>query len=131
VNAVSDPRGLKRICLSCGTRYYDLNKRPIKCPSCNAEFKIEAKAKGRGRRVAANDEPKVAAVVETPAEETEVEIIETDEDTVSLEEVEVEEVEEADADLAAGPDLEIPDVDDADDDDTDDEEDVEADDTEE
>ena len=30
--------GKKRICSSCNTRYYDLNKSPITCPSCGAEF---------------------------------------------------------------------------------------------
>ena len=30
--------GVKRICSSCNTKYYDLNKSPIICPSCGAEF---------------------------------------------------------------------------------------------
>ena len=30
--------GIKRICSSCNTRYYDLNKSPIICPSCGVEF---------------------------------------------------------------------------------------------
>ena len=30
--------GIKRICFSCNTKYYDLNKSPIICPSCGAEF---------------------------------------------------------------------------------------------
>ena len=30
--------GKKRICSSCNTKYYDLNKSPIICPSCGAEF---------------------------------------------------------------------------------------------
>ena len=30
--------GKKRICSSCNTRYYDLNKSPIICPSCGAKF---------------------------------------------------------------------------------------------
>ena len=30
--------GKKRICSSCNTRYYDLNKSPIICPSCGIEF---------------------------------------------------------------------------------------------
>ena len=30
--------GKKRICSSCNTRFYDLNKSPIICPSCGAEF---------------------------------------------------------------------------------------------
>ena len=30
--------GIKRICSSCKTKYYDLNKAPIICPSCGTEF---------------------------------------------------------------------------------------------
>ena len=30
--------GRKRICLSCGTKYYDFKKSPIICPSCGVEF---------------------------------------------------------------------------------------------
>ena len=30
--------GKKRICLACNTKYYDLNKSPIICPSCGTEF---------------------------------------------------------------------------------------------
>ena len=30
--------GKKRICSSCNTKYYDLNKSPIICPSCGIEF---------------------------------------------------------------------------------------------
>ena len=47
-----DPRGLKRICMSCGVRFYDLNKRPIICPSCDTEFDGEIKVKSRRGRAA-------------------------------------------------------------------------------
>jgi len=30
--------GKKRICPSCGLKYYDFNNSPIKCPSCQTEF---------------------------------------------------------------------------------------------
>ena len=30
--------GRKRICPSCGMKYYDFKKSPIICPSCGAEF---------------------------------------------------------------------------------------------
>ncbi len=30
--------GIKRICSSCNTKYYDFNKAPIICPSCGTEF---------------------------------------------------------------------------------------------
>jgi len=31
-------RGLKRLCGACGTKFYDLGKLPIICPSCGVEF---------------------------------------------------------------------------------------------
>ena len=30
-------RGIKRVCQSCGTRFYDLGRTPIVCPSCQEE----------------------------------------------------------------------------------------------
>tara|TARA_B100000575_G_C23097482_1_gene633035 strand:- start:159 stop:605 length:447 start_codon:yes stop_codon:yes gene_type:complete len=42
--------GTKRTCTSCGLRYYDLNKTPIICPSCAAEFDPESLLKTRKSR---------------------------------------------------------------------------------
>jgi uncharacterized protein (TIGR02300 family) len=36
-----DDWGIKRVCLSCGTRFYDFNKSPIICPTCGAVFDPE------------------------------------------------------------------------------------------
>ncbi|CAI3933941.1 Uncharacterized conserved protein (PUBMED:19495416) [Commensalibacter communis] len=33
--------GIKRVCCSCGTRFYDLNKMPPVCPKCSTEQPIE------------------------------------------------------------------------------------------
>jgi uncharacterized protein (TIGR02300 family) len=33
--------GIKRICLGCGTRFYDFCKSPIVCPFCNTVFDPE------------------------------------------------------------------------------------------
>jgi uncharacterized protein (TIGR02300 family) len=33
-------RGTKRQCQSCATKFYDLNREPVLCPSCGAEFKL-------------------------------------------------------------------------------------------
>ena len=51
----TDPRGLKRICLSCSTRFYDMNKRPIMCPNCSTEFSGEIKIKTRRGRLSPTD----------------------------------------------------------------------------
>ena len=91
--AAANPMGLKRICTNCGARFYDMNKRPIICPSCETEFTGEVKVKSRrGRAAAVADEPKVIAKeAETPVNENEDEdILEEDEgvEVVSLDDAE-------------------------------------------
>ena len=39
--------GRKRICPSCGTKYYDFKNSPIICPSCGAEFDPELYLRSR------------------------------------------------------------------------------------
>ena len=39
--------GVKRICSACGTKYYDFNKSPITCPSCNMKFDPDIYLKSR------------------------------------------------------------------------------------
>jgi uncharacterized protein (TIGR02300 family) len=56
--------GTKRSCVSCGMRYYDLNKTPINCPSCKTEFDPESVIKTRKSRSvakAANDDDESGA----------------------------------------------------------------------
>ncbi|MGQ0526599.1 MAG: FYDLN acid domain-containing protein [Alphaproteobacteria bacterium] len=52
MSAASDARGLKRVCVSCGIRFYDFNKRPIECPNCDTQFTGELKVKGRRTKAA-------------------------------------------------------------------------------
>ena len=63
--------GIKRICQSCGIRYYDFNREQIVCPSCGAAFDPEAVLKSRRARVAVPAEPKKAAPVEDEDEDDE------------------------------------------------------------
>jgi|APMI01.1.fsa_nt_gi hypothetical protein len=39
-------RGVKRLCATCGTRFYDLMNKPV-CPKCKAEFIIPPPAPPR------------------------------------------------------------------------------------
>jgi uncharacterized protein (TIGR02300 family) len=48
--------GTKRICPSCGVRYYDLRRDPPSCPSCGTEFDPEALLKSRRARPAPVEE---------------------------------------------------------------------------
>ena len=68
--------GIKRRCGSCGTKFYDFNKSPIICPSCEAKFDHEQLLKSRRGRVAAKTE---AAESEAVAEN--VELIADDDQT--------------------------------------------------
>lgn len=88
-SAAADKKGFKRICAGCSTRFYDFNKRPVVCPHCKAEFKIDSKAKARRGRVvaaaaAANDEAFKRGDEEAATEQVEAEA--GAEDVVSLDE---------------------------------------------
>ncbi len=43
--------GIKRVCQSCSALFYDLQKKPIICPKCGAEFDPEAILKSRRSRI--------------------------------------------------------------------------------
>ena len=73
-------RGIKRVCQSCGARFYDLGRTPIVCPSCQAVYQVTQPTSRRGERAPVPEvREKVQPVVETVALEPE---------TISLEEVE-------------------------------------------
>src|SRR5580692_5359036 len=54
--------GTKRICPSCGTRYYDLLHDPVICPKCSTPYDPEAFLKSRRSRPAAPVEKELAPV---------------------------------------------------------------------
>ena len=100
--------GIKRICLCCGKRFYDMQRNPIVCPSCDALFEISPPARTRRQRAAPEPEPAVAAVaavaaeapigdnVAAPGEDTEKIASETDgtEDIAEAEENDAETIED-------------------------------------
>ena len=90
--------GMKRTCQSCGARFYDLNKKPIICPSCDTEFTGEIKVKSRRGRlpseIAGSQVEEETAAAENEDEDN-IEEIESDEETVSLDEIEEGDDEEA------------------------------------
>jgi len=84
--------GLKRVCVSCGTRFYDLTRSPAICPKCGTEQPAE---QPRLRRSAAPVTPvddklkkRAAAAPEAEGEEVELEDVETDEAIEDTEELE-------------------------------------------
>jgi uncharacterized protein (TIGR02300 family) len=90
--------GSKRICPSCGTRYYDMMRDPVVCPKCGTPFDPEAFIKARRARPAApverELEPVGAEDIDPDIEVEEPEAAEEEEEEgVPLEEAEEEEEE--------------------------------------
>ena len=106
--AVADARGLKRICAGCGTRFYDMNKRPIICPSCGTEFTGEIKVKTRrGRSAVAEGQVAEKTAAET-ANDDELDAEDTaDVDVVSLDDAAADEVDTDDNEDVADADLDL------------------------
>jgi uncharacterized protein (TIGR02300 family) len=66
--------GTKRLCVSCGARFYDLTKQPAVCPKCGTEQPPE---QPRPRRTGGNvvEEKRRAKVIPVPGlEDAEVEV---------------------------------------------------------
>jgi len=92
-------RGTKRVCPSCGARFYDLSRTPITSPVCQAVYQVSPPTSRRSERAQPVEAKKV--VVEP---EVEAPVLESA-DIISL-----EEVEEPGAEVAAEEDEEIVDL---------------------
>src|SRR5271155_1304500 len=94
--------GNKRICPSCGARYYDLLREPVICPKCSTPFDPEAFLRARRARPPAPVEKELEPVgpeeIDADIEPEEIEAVEDEEqeedEAVPLEEEEAEEEEE-------------------------------------
>jgi uncharacterized protein (TIGR02300 family) len=90
--------GTKRVCPSCGARFYDLSRTPITCPVCQAVYQVTPPPSRRGERAQPVEVRKVVEPeVEAPALETP--------DIIGL-----EEAEEGGAEAAIEEDEEIVDL---------------------
>jgi uncharacterized protein (TIGR02300 family) len=76
--------GTKRICPSCGTRYYDLLREQVICPKCGTPYDPEAFLKARRSRPVAPVERELAPVGDEP--DADVELEAEDAETVEDEE---------------------------------------------
>jgi len=64
--------GKKRLCPSCGTKFYDLRKSPPACPSCGETVDVEAPTKTKRSRGKDSSRSKpAAAAAPAPAAEAE------------------------------------------------------------
>jgi uncharacterized protein (TIGR02300 family) len=92
--------GLKRVCTSCGAKFYDLMKSPVICPKCGAEQSAEPP---RFKRAPLPADDKLKKRVATPAAEADdVEIEDVDADAVVEDAEDIE-----DEDDALGEDIEV------------------------
>ena len=89
--------GLKRQCMSCGAKFYDLNKDPAVCPKCGTAFQATAMS-----RAAAP----VVARAAAPADDEETELEAVGPEMVSLDEVEAGENEK---DIPVDDDIDVAD----------------------
>ena len=82
--------GTKRLCASCGAKFYDLSKDPIICPKCGTVFEIVVPVT-RGGRDAAAAAAAAAAASRAKAKEAAEEVPENaDVELVSLEDADAE-----------------------------------------
>ena len=90
--------GTKRICPSCGTRYYDMQHDPIICPKCQTPFDPEALLRARRTRPAVpverELEPVAAEDIDPDLETEETDVVEDEEEEEAVPLAETEEEEE-------------------------------------
>ena len=75
--------GQKRLCTSCGCRFYDLTRSPITCPKCGATVEPEMPFKVRRSSIPAETKAALRVVVEKVVEDEAVEdeALEAEEET--------------------------------------------------
>lgn len=79
--------GTKRLCASCGAKFYDLNRDPIVCPKCGTVYEVVVPVS----RAKPSDAARAAAVAPMAAAKPEMEVAETqDAEFVSLEDADAE-----------------------------------------
>ena len=92
-------RGSKRVCPSCGARFYDLSRTPIVCPVCQSVYQVTPPAPSRRERAAPVEARKVGVEPEVEAPVL-----------GGAEVISLDEVEEAGAEVPIEEDEEIVDI---------------------
>ena len=102
-----DEWGVKRICPTCATRFYDLRTDPMTCPNCGAVFTVDSLTAVKPKALRPEKvKPEPVDLEDLPDLEGDDEVIDTDDDLSD----EILEDEEDNVDLeditAGGPDEE-------------------------
>lgn len=97
--------GTKRVCVSCGTRFYDLTRVPAVCPKCGTE---QPQEQPRLRRPAGNLPVEDRRKKPVAAEDAETDDIETAEDEDAESDEVAEDTDDLDDDAdVIGTDIEV------------------------
>ena len=82
--------GKKRTCQACGTKYYDLNKTPMICPSCGAEFDPDLLLRSRkgksfsSKNISSNDNDLTAEISSLDDIESDSEVVSDDDPLLEI-----------------------------------------------
>jgi uncharacterized protein (TIGR02300 family) len=76
-----DEWGVKRVCPSCATRFYDLANDPMTCPSCGATFTKESLTQTKMRGAAERVKPdQKREEIDLPDVEDDIDVLEADDE---------------------------------------------------
>ena len=101
--------GKKRICPSCGLKYYDFNKSPITCPTCNVEFDPDLYLKSRKGKSMSS---KLGAENKVDISDVEDIEVETAEESIDEELIEENKVSDSETETSVEDDISFVDEDD-------------------
>jgi uncharacterized protein (TIGR02300 family) len=76
--------GRKRVCTSCGAKFYDFNKVKVSCPKCNAELNLKPSI-SRKPKPAEKPPKEIVPEEDLEASEVDLDIVSTDDDIVGAE----------------------------------------------
>ena len=92
--------GIKRLCQSCGAKYYDFRAQPIVCPKCGATFDPDALLRSRRVRTGTSAKPEEPVAKPKPAAAAKKSDEEEQEEEELVDDKELDALEEDDADDA-------------------------------
>lgn len=75
--------GVKRLCPNCSTRFYDLQRDPMVCPSCGHSFSLESLTSGKSRSLVADKSDAQSAKTKDDVEADDV-VLDDDDTDVAL-----------------------------------------------
>lgn len=76
-----DEWGVKRVCPTCSTRFYDLRSDPMTCPNCGATFTVESLSAVKAKTLRPEKvKPEPVDIEDLPEIDADEETIETDDD---------------------------------------------------